>query len=622
MHISVCICTYHRPALLTRLLQELEKQDTGDLFTYSVVVVDNDAQQSAKATAAEFAKRLELVYCVEPERNIAAVRNTAVRQAQGDFIAFIDDDEYPEKDWLLQLFKTCTEHNVAGVLGPVEPYFEEASKARILDVRIFVRPRHETGHDIDWTGCRTGNVLIRRSILAGVAEPFDRKFGTGGEDMDFFRRMSEQKHVFIWCDEAVAHELVPKERQTRRYLLRRAFYRGQVSLKYPTDRLQKVVKSLIALPLYTLALPFLALASGRLFMWYLIKISDHGGRLLTFCGLKHSKVRADEIVLKLDKMERPAAVGGTAASAATGPQSRSQQSPLHISVCICTYQRAAWLKRLLTELGRLKTDGLFAYSIVVADNDPAESGRAVVEEMRRGCPIEMTYGAEPARSISLVRNLTIALAKGDAIAFIDDDEFPENDWLLNHYLALTQHQVAGVLGPVRPFFDDSAPKWIRRSRLYDRPEHPTGFVMSWTETRTGNVLFHKRIVQGLDPVFLPQFAASGGDMDFFRRMMEKGHKFIWCNEAVVHEYVPPKRWKRSVLLSRGLLRGHHSYLHPEGRGGRLIKAAAAVPLYAVALPFLHLGGHHLFMRYLVKLCFHMGTMLGALGINPVREREM
>lgn len=41
-HISVCICTFKRPSLLLRLLKELAGQETQGLFTYSIVVVDND----------------------------------------------------------------------------------------------------------------------------------------------------------------------------------------------------------------------------------------------------------------------------------------------------------------------------------------------------------------------------------------------------------------------------------------------------------------------------------------------------------------------------------------------------------------------------------------------------
>ena len=47
-HISVCICTYKRPQLLKRLLGELQVLETGGLFTFSIVVADNDQGDSAK----------------------------------------------------------------------------------------------------------------------------------------------------------------------------------------------------------------------------------------------------------------------------------------------------------------------------------------------------------------------------------------------------------------------------------------------------------------------------------------------------------------------------------------------------------------------------------------------
>ena len=52
-HISVCVCTYKRPHLLKRLLKELLRQDTGGLFSYSIVVADNDEARSAEATVSE-----------------------------------------------------------------------------------------------------------------------------------------------------------------------------------------------------------------------------------------------------------------------------------------------------------------------------------------------------------------------------------------------------------------------------------------------------------------------------------------------------------------------------------------------------------------------------------------
>ncbi len=295
---------------------------------------------------------------------------------------------------------------------------------------------------------------------------------------------------------------------------------------------------------------------------------------------------------------------------------------MKISVCVCTYQRPVLLGRLLTSLLEQQSNGLFTYEVVVTDNDQAASAKEVVEKFAKESHLHVTYSVEARKSISFARNRCIERANGDYIAFIDDDEFPAKDWLLRLFETCSRQKVAGVLGPVRPHFDSEPPAWLIKGRFCERPEHETGFVMPWSETRTGNVLFEKKIVEGIDPIFLPQFAAGSGDQDFFRRMMEKGHKFIWCNEAVAYEVVPPARWTRQYMIERALLRGGLSLKLPPPRERFIIvlKSMVALPAYALALPFLQLSGHHRFMKYLVKLCDHAGKLSGVLGINPVRRR--
>ena len=121
-HISVCICTYKRPVFLKRLLIELSRQNTGGLFTYSIVVADNDQAKSAQATIDEMRSicMIPIEYCFEIRQNIALARNKVVENAVGDFLAFIDDDEFPDRDWLMMLFTTCKRYKVDGVLGPVK----------------------------------------------------------------------------------------------------------------------------------------------------------------------------------------------------------------------------------------------------------------------------------------------------------------------------------------------------------------------------------------------------------------------------------------------------------------------------------------------------------------------
>src|SRR6202521_3785569 len=125
-HIAVCICTYKRPDYLKRLLEGLAGQETDGHFNHSIVVVDNDHTESARAVVSSFAASspIQIKYCVETRQNIALARNKVIENAQGDYVAFIDDDEFPTAYWLKTLYKMCEQNGVDGVLGPVKPHFD------------------------------------------------------------------------------------------------------------------------------------------------------------------------------------------------------------------------------------------------------------------------------------------------------------------------------------------------------------------------------------------------------------------------------------------------------------------------------------------------------------------
>ena len=283
-HISVCVCTYKRPDLLRRLLAELCRQETLEQFSYDVVIVDNDVAETAKLVVGEFqaTSNVPIMYCVQPQQNIALARNTALRHARGSFVAFFDDDQFPTRDWLLTLYRACQEYGVAGVLGPVKPHFDVEPPAWVLKGHFCERPTYATGFVIDWRKGRTGNVLLKRDIFNGLDEAFRPEFLTG-EDQDFFRRMIETGHTFIWCNEAVAYEITPQVRWDLGFMLRRALLRGQVSIRHPGGK-ASALRSLVAVPLYSVALPFLLLIGYHWFVKYLVKLFDHTGRLLALAG--------------------------------------------------------------------------------------------------------------------------------------------------------------------------------------------------------------------------------------------------------------------------------------------------------------------------------------------------
>lgn len=291
---------------------------------------------------------------------------------------------------------------------------------------------------------------------------------------------------------------------------------------------------------------------------------------------------------------------------------------MNICVCICTFRRPHMIKALLLELGRQETAGEFTISVVVTDNDGTQSARAAVQEAAAALSLPVLYTVEPDQNIAKARNRAVLASSGDYIAFIDDDEMPQRDWLLTALHACQAHGADGVLAPVRPVFEHEPPSWLVKGRFCERPEHPTGHVLDWRETRTGNVLLRRALVAAMAEPFAPAYGNGGEDTDFFKRLIAAGATFVWCNEAPVHEVVPPARCERRYFLKRALLRGQNE--RRLANPGSIVKSLVAVPVYLFMLPFMFLAGQHRVMHYAIRLCDHAGKLAGVLGFRPLGKK--
>jgi len=230
MRVGICIATYRRPRMLATLLKALDRQafQKARPPLVTVVVIDNDVAESARATVERAAVRARwpLCYGVEPRRGISYARNRGV-VAVGqtcDFLVFVDDDELPRRNWLDELLFVQARENADVVAGPVLPRFDEVPPAWVDRGRFFVRPRYRTGHPLSVAGA--GNALVRTGVLTEQPGPFAPQFAlSGAEDTHLFMRLERLGARMVWADEAVVDERVPKTRLNVRWLLQRA-YRG------------------------------------------------------------------------------------------------------------------------------------------------------------------------------------------------------------------------------------------------------------------------------------------------------------------------------------------------------------------------------------------------------------
>lgn len=204
------------------LLDSLAQQSFRGPF--EIIVVDNDSDGCAAEVVEVAGKRyprLNMRYAVEPKKGISFARNTAASLAAGEFLAWIDDDETAGENWLLSLWEARSINDMDGVFGPVIPVFPTGSPSWSGRSGIFERRRYASGTKIDARDARTGNALVKAEWFR-IAVPFDPELAqTGGEDFDFFARISAQGAQFEWCNEAEVFEAVPLERQRLIWILER-----------------------------------------------------------------------------------------------------------------------------------------------------------------------------------------------------------------------------------------------------------------------------------------------------------------------------------------------------------------------------------------------------------------
>jgi len=294
---------------------------------------------------------------------------------------------------------------------------------------------------------------------------------------------------------------------------------------------------------------------------------------------------------------------------------------VNLSVCIATYRREERLAALLEDLMRqqLKPD-----EVVVVDNDVTQSARGVVEERARGCPYPIIYDVQPERSIALTRNRTVHLARGQWLAFIDDDERAPPQWLKLLRAAADTYGADGVLAPVEPQVPASAPAWLRRGKFYDWPHLPSGARVPPALLRFGNVLLRSTVLQAEPGPFDPSYRLSTGeDDDLLRRLLAKGARIIWCDEALVWEPVERQRQSLRWLMKRALGGGQHfaqlritGRLGPVGPASRAFMCArwALQLLIALALAaLLWPAGKHRAAVWLIKASANLGKLTALWG---------
>ena len=238
--LTVIICTYNREDYIIDTLECIAQNDL-PTTEYEILVVDNNCTDHTHERCMAFAaehKEITFRYVIETQQGVSATRNRAIREAHGDIIVYLDDDELVKPNYLrsyLAFFQSHPDALAAG--GPIEPHYETEEPAWMSRYTKALL----TGWMDYGTALRTyprgkfpgaGNSAYRKSVF-DIVGLFNTALGRtgnnpmGGEEKDIFDKMRTANIPVYYIPEAVIYHRIPAQKLSDDYFNRLTYQMGR-----------------------------------------------------------------------------------------------------------------------------------------------------------------------------------------------------------------------------------------------------------------------------------------------------------------------------------------------------------------------------------------------------------
>ena len=248
----------------------------------------------------------------------------------------------------------------------------------------------------------------------------------------------------------------------------------------------------------------------------------------------------------------------------------------HISIIVCTYNRAVLLRRALESLYDLVTDGVFTYEIVVIDNASVDDTAATIAAAAKASKHLLRGIREPEQGIVPARNRGVREARGRWIAFFDDDQIADPRWLAELFRGASEKQsriVGGSVNLALPTGQRTDLHPAVRMLLGEsvHSEHPIPYGGRITPG-CGNLMIERTVFEEVG-LFERTLSGRGEDTDLFWRIERAGIASWYIPTAIIHHLTPPERLEPAYLLSLAQNMGTAVARHQAQRFGPLKFAA-------------------------------------------------
>lgn len=259
--ITVAICTYNRAERLSQLVSALRAQRCP--ISFEILTVDNNSSDNTHEVLSDLAAcgGAPLRYVREVRQGIVYARNRAIEEAHGTYLAFIDDDETPDRRWLEAAVDAlereeadCAGGEIRACLPVIRrpAWLEENLMGFLGDVRYGSVPFWITDRS---TPVWSGNVAYRMSVFSDGLR-FDHRYNRegegigGGEDEILFKTLLERRARIRYRPDMVIDHHIDRWKLKRRYFLKLHFIAGR---KYGLYSVGDYERAIMGIPLYMFA---------------------------------------------------------------------------------------------------------------------------------------------------------------------------------------------------------------------------------------------------------------------------------------------------------------------------------------------------------------------------------
>lgn len=230
LHLDVVICTHNRAASLATVLSRLALQQPADRMTWSILVVDNASSDNSLAVAETYAQSLSVeLRCVsEPVLGLTHARRRGVLETTGDWVAFVDDDNFLEPGWVEAIIDgICMWPDAGGIGGRVRLRWETEPVSAVADFGFCFAEQDHGDEPIELESLVGAGMVLKREALirsGWLDKPLlDDRVGVkllSGGDVEMALRVRAAGYSLYYQPSALMEHNMPSHRATALYLFR------------------------------------------------------------------------------------------------------------------------------------------------------------------------------------------------------------------------------------------------------------------------------------------------------------------------------------------------------------------------------------------------------------------